>query len=126
MATQQTNLLAPLAAPLPDPPAGEPFTSDQWLILMALMDTVIPSIRRESTVKDDLKQLALPDVQYNANVDRLRATLKIAPDSQSLDEYFYEKASDNPEFEDLLKRSLVHYTPEDVRKGLAFILSALK
>jgi hypothetical protein len=126
MATQQPNILAPLAAPLPDPPAGEAFTSDQWLILMSLMDTVIPSIRRESTVKDDVKQLALPDVQYNANVDRIRATLKTAPDSEILDEYFDEKASDNPEFADLLKRSLIHYAPEDARKGLAFILSALK
>jgi hypothetical protein len=126
MATQQLNVLAPLAAPLPDPPAGEAFTSDQWLILMSLMDTVIPSIRRESTTEDDLKQLALPNVQYNANVDRIRATVKIAPNSENLDKYFDEKASDNPEFEDLLKRSLIHYAREDARKGLAFILSALK
>ena len=126
MATQQISLVAPLAAPLPDPPVGGAFTSDQWLILISLMDTVIPSIRRESMVNDNQKQLALPDVQYNANIDRLTATMKIVPDSKGLVEYFNEKASDNPEFETLLKRSLVHYAPEDARKGLAFILSALK
>ena len=120
------NNLAPLANPLPDLPAGEPFTSDQWQMLMSLMDTVIPSIRRESTANDELKQLALPDMQYNAHVDRLKAIVKTLPNAESLDEYFDERVSDNPDFTDLLKRSLVQFAPADARKGLAFILSALK
>jgi hypothetical protein len=128
MATQQIKIpsLAPLANPLPEPPAGEAFTKDQWSILMSIMDAVIPSVRRESTVSNPLLQQSIPDVRYNAAVDYVKRTMPDAPDSETFDEYMDEKPSNNPDFEDLLKRSLVQYSREDVRKGLAFVLSALK
>src|ERR1700730_58107 len=115
--------LAPLAPPLPDPPAGEVFTSNQWQILMSIMDTIIPSIRRESSKSDGITQLTISDETYNAAVAHLKKTVKDAPDSESLGKYLDEKPSDNPDFQDLLKRSLVHFAREDARKGLAFILS---
>jgi hypothetical protein len=93
---------------------------------MSLMDTVVPSIRPESAATDALAQLALPDAQYQACVDQAKAALPEAPHRQALDEYLADTASGNPAFEDLLKRSLVHYAPEEARKGLAFVLSALK
>jgi len=129
MSTQQMEILAPLATPLPEPPAGEAFTSDQWQILMSIMDTIIPSIRRESLASDGLSNLNIPDEKYNATVVRLKkATVASldALDVKSLENYLDEKPSDNPDFQDLLKRVLVHFAREDARKGLAFILSTLK
>jgi hypothetical protein len=43
-----------------------------------------------------------------------------------LDEYLSEKPSANPEFQELLKRSLLHFSREEARKKLAFLMSALK
>src|SRR5436190_23972498 len=112
MATPQNSLLVPLAAPLPDPPKDEPLTDDQWLILMSLMDTVIPSICRASSATDDSNQLALPDAQYNENLARIKTTLVTDFDSQSLDAFLGERVSSNPDFQGLLKRSLMRRCPK--------------
>jgi 3-methyladenine DNA glycosylase AlkD len=126
MNSDQIEALAPLAAPLPDPPVGEAFTPEQWTILLAIMDAVIPSVRRETDAGDKISQYTITDVEYNKTVDHLKRTVVDTPDSQSLEEYFLERPSENPRFQDLLKRTLVVYSREDVRKGLAFVLSALK
>ena len=120
------STVVPLATPLPDGPNEEPFTAAQWTTLMAIMDTVIPSIRRDTTTNRTISQLAIADVEYNAAAGHIRKTVVNAPDSESLDEYLNEKASDNPRFQAVLKRTLGHYTPEESRKGLAFVLSALE
>jgi hypothetical protein len=129
MSVQQMEILAPLATPLPEPPAGEAFTSDQWQILMSIMDTIIPSIQRASFGSDGLSNLTIPDEKYNAIVVQLKKATAAVPgahDGESLEKFLDEKPSDNPDFQDLLKRSLVHFAREDARKGLAFILSTLK
>jgi hypothetical protein len=90
------------------------------------MDTIIPSIRRETTTSDTANQLSITDVQYNAAASHLRETVVNPPDSESLDEYLDEKASDNPRFQALLKRTFAHFTPEESRKGLSFVMSALE
>jgi len=129
MSTQQMETLAPLATPLPEPPAGEAFTSDQWLILMSIMDTVIPSIRRESVADCGLSNLTISEGKYNATVVQLKNTAVAGPgslDGKSLEKYLDERPSDISDFQGLLKRSLVHFAREDARKGLAFILSTLK
>ncbi len=123
------EILAPLATPLPEPPAGDAFTGDQWLVLLSIMDTVIPSIRRESVESHGLSSLTIPDEKYDATVLQLEKTAvagQDAPVGKSLEKYLDEKPSDSSDFQDLLKRSLVHFAREDARKGLAFILSTLK
>ena len=126
IAASQLDILAPLATPLPEAPGDQFFTDDQWTTLMAIMDTVIPSIRRETAAKREFSQLTLSDVEYNAAIDHLKKNVVNAPDGESFDDYLEERPSDNAGFQDLLKRSLIHYTRDDARKGLAFILSALK
>jgi hypothetical protein len=118
--------LAPLIAPLPDGPSDQFFNDEQWTTLMAIMDTVIPSVRRDSRTGNKKSQLTVLDVEYNAAIDHLKKNVVNAPDSTSLDEYLDEKPSENPAFQDVLKRVLVQYTKDDAKKGLAFILSALK
>jgi hypothetical protein len=129
MSTQQMEILAPLATPLPEAAAGEPFTTDQWQILMSIMDTIIPSIRRESLASNRLSHFIIPDEKYNATVLRLKKATAAgpdAPDEEILKNYLDEKPSDSHDFQDLLKRCFVHFVREDARKGLAFILSTLE
>ena len=118
--------LAPLASPLPDAPAGEAFTPNQWATLMAIMDTVIPSVRKGAASSNKISQHTISDVEYNKTVAHLKKTAVEVPGGEALNEYLEEKPSDNPRFQALLKRSLVEYTREDGRKNLAFVLTALK
>ncbi|TVY68951.1 Long-chain-alcohol oxidase, partial [Lachnellula suecica] len=122
---KMASKLAPLVNPLPDGPIDGPFTAAQLTTLLSIMDTVIPSIRRETTTSNSAAHLEIGDAEYNNAAGHLKKTVVNAPDSVSLDEYMDEKASDSPQFQALLKRTLAFYTPEDQRKGLAFILSAL-
>ncbi|TVY14389.1 Long-chain-alcohol oxidase FAO2 [Lachnellula arida] len=119
------STVKPLVTPLPDGPNDEPLTAGQWTTIMAIMDTVIPSIRRDTTTSPTISQLSIADVEYNAAAGHIQKTIVNAPDSESWDQYLNEKASDIPRFQALLKRTLAHYTPEDSRKGLALVLSAL-
>lgn len=126
VSSNQIGALAPLATPLPDAPADQFFTDAQWITLMAIMDTVIPSVHRESVASNRPSQLAVADEEYNAAVRDLKNSVVDAPQGEALDTYLQEKPSDNPQFHELLKRTLIHYSKDDARKGLAFILSALK
>ena len=93
---------------------------------MAIMDTVIPSIRRESSGADKYSQLTISDTVFNATTDHISKTVTNPPHSKAWDEYLDETPSSYPEFKDTIKRMLSFYVREDGRKGLGFILSALK
>lgn len=119
------DVLAPIETPLPEVPAGEPFTEANWTTLMAIMDTVIPSIRRESAPTKDLNQHALADADYDAAVQRIKSTVVDIPDGDLLDIYLDEKPSNIPRFQELLRLTFMKYVREDGKKSLAFVLSAL-
>lgn len=126
MASVVPQVLAPLATPLPDGPAEALFNELQWATLMAIMNTVIPSIRRDTTSSNKKNQLTISDVEYNNTVNHLKKVLVNSPDSESLDEYLDEKPSDNPRFRALLLRSLSTFARDDAKKGLSFVLTTLK
>lgn len=128
MTTTALKVVAPLAAALPDPPQDQYFTDAQWTTLMALMDTIIPSVKRESVSgsKPTIGEEHIPDVIYSALAHQVQRTMTKPPTDVQLDEYLAEKPSDIPEFQDLLKRTLVQYAREDARKGFSFLLSGLK
>jgi hypothetical protein len=92
------------------------------------MDTVIPSVHRESQSSGpvDLNRQAISDSRYIEAVEHLKQTVARPPETAILDEFLGEKPSDSPEFLDMLKRTLIHYTREDARRGLGLVLSALK
>jgi hypothetical protein len=125
MATTEAEALAPLATPPPDGPAELPFSALQWTTLLAIMDTVIPSIRRETTT-NKVNQLTISDIEYNQTVHHLKKTLVNSPTSESLDEYLDEKPSDNPRFLALLQRTLSTFARDDAKQGLSLILTTLK
>jgi hypothetical protein len=126
MATTEVEALAPLATPLPDGPSELPFSGLQWTTLLAIMDTVIPSIRRETTTSSQLNQLTISEVEYNHTVHQLKKTLVDPPTSEALDEYLDEKPSDNPRFQALLQRTLSTFAHDDAKQGLSLVLTTLK
>jgi hypothetical protein len=126
MATTEVEALAPLATPLPDGPSELPFSELQWATLLAIMDTVIPSIRRQTTTSTQINQLTISDVEYNQTVQQLKKTLVNSPTSEALDEYLDEKPSDNPRFQALLQRTLSTFAHDDAKQGLSFVLTTLK
>lgn len=129
MTTTAVNAaITPLAVALPDPPSDTYFTPEQWTTLLALMDTVVPSLKCEmaAPLHRSLDDSLLPDVKYNSITNTLKKTLLTSPTDVQLDEFLSEKASASPDFQELLKRSLIQYSREDARKGLAFLMSALK
>jgi hypothetical protein len=128
MDSTSINVVAPRAAPLPDAPTENYFTEVQWTTLMAIMDTVVPCIKRESafSAPPNLSEDTVPDMICNALTDNLQRSTVDAPNSAQLDQYLAEKPSDNPEFQVLVKRTLMQYSREDARKGLSFLLTAMK
>jgi len=124
--TPQIELEAPLEVPLPESPSGDHFTPAQWTTLMAIMDAVIPAVHRENTTSYQMSQLTVSNTEFNAAMDHLKATVVEAPPAEELDAYLEERPSENPLFQDLLKRTLIQYSREDARKGLRMVLSALK
>lgn len=125
--TAQMELEAPLKVPLPEGPSREEyFTPAQWTTLLAILDTVIPEVHRETTTTYQLAQLTLSKPELNAAVADLGAKVIDAPSIDELEEYLAERPSDSPLFQDLLERTLIQYTRPKDRDGLGAVLSALK
>jgi hypothetical protein len=119
------NTYASLPSPLPEAPQEDIFTSDQWAILLAIADTVIPSIQRESN-GPTIHQLAITDSEYADTVDKIKKSVQNSPDDKVLTAFLEERPSEVPAFCDLLKRSFAFYVYDDTRRGVGASLSALK
>lgn len=124
--TIQKKLIAPMASPIPSGPEGEFFNADQWRTLLSIMDAIIPKVVRESVSGNLTNEDTVPDSDYNAAILHLKENVVNAPDGKSLEAYLEERPSDMPDFEDILLRTLVQYSREDARKGLAGLCGALK
>lgn len=99
-------------------------TESQWTTLMAIADTIIPSLEVSSKLSND--GLAIQASEYTNAVEKIknRLTTTDAPDLPA--RYLGENATSTPGFKELLRRTLGDYVREDARKGIRVILSALK
>lgn len=93
---------------------------------MAIIDTVIPSVRRDVVSTDHINQHAISDAEYTNMVEHLQANISQAPGTAALEEYLEERPSDNPRLCELLLRTLMVFTSETARTQLSLVLSALK
>ena len=126
MTSTQLNLITPLDAPLPSPPEGEVLTKSQWITLLAIADTIIPSIDMPTSASPH--KLCLQKGEYTAAIHTLGKKTS-TPRSTNLElpeRYLQERASSIPEFRQLLRRTLGDFVREDARKGIRVILSALE
>lgn len=122
MTTIQLSLVKPLEAPLPPQRGGDALTESQWTTLLAVADTIVPSIVASTQSQ---AQLALTDTGF----EDARETIIRRGTGRDLDlpvQYLEEKPSSVPAFRALLQRNLSDYLREDVIKGLRVILSALE
>lgn len=118
----------PLASPLPPPPEEDVFTPDQWTVLLAIADAIIPSIRSPDTA-DPSTQLSVSDSELNAAKTHIQNGLddpNSEESAQLVTSYLEESASSVPQFKDSLKTIFGRHIHHEGRKGLTLVLTALK
>ena len=124
MTSTELNLLAPLDNPLPPPPDGEVLTAAQWRTLLAIADTVIPSVEVSTTSSTD--KLAVPASEYASAVEQIQKYTPTAVESDTARNFLQDNASSTPCFKESLNRRFGHYMREDALKGIRVVLSALE
>lgn len=125
---------------IPLPPLPSTVTSDigeaQWAILMAIMDTVVPSLRVVTSVQVQAAQSSLfgsqkggqiSQLEYNGAVERLRRTAgPEGVDEKALGRFLDECPTGIPAFGEVLRRTLVCSLREKEREALGALLTLLK
>ncbi|KAL7798357.1 hypothetical protein V8C37DRAFT_199510 [Trichoderma ceciliae] len=99
-------LQAPVAVQLPPPPPSDFMTEDQWEILWALLDGVLPSYVPASAVTDKDRQIAIPDDEFDRLVDQISTSLDGAPGREEIAEFLAFRPSDHLPFREDCLRSL--------------------
>lgn len=94
MPTQQPDLLAPVATDLPESPSDEAFTPIQWEVMKSIMTAIVPSLSRQSSVKNRSVEGIVPDKVYDEAIEHLRRTTVAAPNDKDLEEYLLESPYD--------------------------------
>ena len=124
MTSTELNLLAPLDSPLPPPPEGDVLTASQWATLMAIADTIIPSLVVSSTPSSN--NLSVSASEYTTAIAKIKETLPADAADDIPHQYLQENASSTPGFKETLHRQLGEYVRQDALKGIRVILSALE
>ncbi len=125
MTSAQVDVLAPLASPLPPPPEGEVLTQSQWTTLMAIADTIIPSLE-VSSASSSTTHFRIEASEYTVAVEKLKEAIPGDAEADLPRLYLNENASSVPGYKELVHRTLGEYVREDGRKGIALILTALE
>ncbi|KAK6079302.1 Long-chain-alcohol oxidase FAO2-like protein 2 [Seiridium cupressi] len=115
---------APIPVPLPPIISESYFTSIQWEVLFAIVDTILPPIVAEAHVTDKRNQLMISRKQYDEAYDTVQTVMAEPPDQENFKEYLRTRQSDSPRFVDNVKRTF-ETVPEDARKKLGGILNLL-
>ncbi|ROW11800.1 hypothetical protein VPNG_04976 [Cytospora leucostoma] len=107
---------------------AEVISDDQWRMLIALMDTVVPSVQRESTAprRKSLSTAYISENRFREAVSHLKKDTVIfdTASEQDLDRYLSEKPSDNLLFQQVLK-GMLHHLPPEKRLQLFRVLAIL-
>ncbi|KAK2762316.1 hypothetical protein FQN54_001326 [Arachnomyces sp. PD_36] len=110
-----TSTYTPVASPLPPPPNEDVFSPDQWSTLLAIGDTIIPSISTTTSSYSSAKSFLLSSLEDPSSDDS----------SRLIDSYLAENPSSIPQFKDALKALFGRYIHNEGRKGLTLVLTAL-
>src|SRR5579871_3757535 len=120
-----TSPVTPKASPLPPVSTIDPLTSSQWRTLLALADTVIPSIVPKTTANSS-EELGVPESNYSSALSTIEATFSQDQTKELAKEYLNERPSQLPAFKELLHRLLGTHLATDVAKSLATSLTLLE
>ena len=122
--TKGLDTISPLATPLPPLPHGEVLTPRQWITLMSIGDTVIPSIRHSTYASPDV--LPIDRAWYQSILKSVQTKLPNDNPLETAVAYVEEKASSIPSVKETIHRTLANYVRPEQRRGIAVILSALE
>ncbi|EYE98796.1 putative long chain fatty alcohol oxidase [Aspergillus ruber CBS 135680] len=124
MAEQAVSTYTPLDAPVPPVPTAEIFSKPQWQTLLALADTVIPSIKaREGPHSSNDKVVSSSEV--NKAVAALAASIPGPDANQVAVRYLEERPSANPDFRNAIQRLFAEWVHDEGKNGMSMVLSAL-
>ena len=120
-----TASYTPRDVPVPPVSTAQLLSDLQWTSLLALADTVIPSIRAQEDARSPADKVVRSS-ELNQAVSTLAAGIP-GPDAVQLArKYLEERPSDNPHFKEAIQRLLADFMPEEGRNGLSLIFNALK
>ncbi|KAI9839696.1 MAG: hypothetical protein M1838_004308, partial [Thelocarpon superellum] len=122
MTTSQLSAIARVETALPDPPDHEVFTPDQWKMVLAMADTIVPEIRPSHTPHLG-PQLFLTQSEYAAAVQDIKNSVANPPDDAVIEQYLAENATSNARFRRELQRIFAAHVRDDVRSGVGLIIS---
>lgn len=119
------DLGAPVPTPLPAAPSPDFMSQDQWDILYALLDGILPAATAASDPAsgDGTTSIVVPDDEFEKILDGINKTLLDPPPREKLKEFLGMRVIDDPKFRDDCLRSL-YIVPQ--RGQLASIMSILK
>ena len=114
----------PQASPLPPLPDNDVLTTEQWSILSAIADTIVPSFT--ACKGNRLLQHPLRREIYETVERRIEQLAKPEQDDGLVAKYLGENATAQPEFRDNISRLFAYYLNDEARSGLIKVLSLLK
>ena len=123
MSIEQLQKLAPLDSPLPPLVEGEALNADQWTTLLAIGDTIIPSIQSSSS--ESTTALSLQASEYTTHVESLKQIASRDLDASVVHSYLAENITSYELNKELVQRTLIAYLPSDALSGLQTVLTAL-
>ncbi|KAL2786939.1 hypothetical protein BJX66DRAFT_311978 [Aspergillus keveii] len=118
----------PLEVEIPSVPTAQVLTDLHWETMLALADTVIPSIRGSPQVSSSTKHHAgITESQLESATASLTATIgrTIAQAAEVAQTYLEESPSSLPAFREGLQRLIADFIHQEGQNGLRFILDVL-
>jgi hypothetical protein len=119
-----TQTVSPKAVPLPPLPSEDPFTPAQWNTLLAITDTVIPTVKPIATANAQT-EVAATDNEYATAISTLKGRSSEGSEAIAT-QYLHERPSSIPEFREALQRLFGRSMPHDVRKKMGMLLNILE
>lgn len=126
MSVQKLTCIAPLPTTLPDHPQDETLTPDQWATLLAIAETVIPTLLRGAQAGGTgASKFKLPESEYDALIQGIKDSVVGPPDEAALTDYLAESAVDYDDFRRELQRTLTVNVRKNDLQVMTFILNTL-
>lgn len=101
----------------------------QWRMLLAIMDTVVPSIQKESAApKRKSRSIAyISDARYQDALSHLRKDTILLDNAseEELDRYLSDRPTDDLLFQQVLK-GMLHHVPQELKTLLSRVLYILR
>ncbi|KAI0105881.1 long-chain fatty alcohol dehydrogenase [Daldinia grandis] len=104
--------------------ADSVFTEYQWQALLALVDSVVPSVVVGEPKATNGNRIAITQDEFDGFYQKVQQKMKNPPTVEEFREYLSARPVDNPKFISALKGTIANLPPTPV-KQLSFILNAI-